>query len=290
MNNFGTLYYFELKKILQRKIVWITLFVCVIITTFTLIAQILGSSNYQMFLMDREYQKDLDGKEINQTLLEEMTKAYDMIPLTNDLYTTTEEYQKFARPYSPIFVFLRSTTKMTVSEALQWVPDQSDLYSKRKAMLESDWKNNNLSTQEKDFWLQKESELKTPFVYHRTESYFMLFRTITTIGLLVLVSVSVCLAGVFSEEHTRRTDQLILCSTYGKGIAYWAKILAGISFAIGFTLILSTFAMVLAFSVYGTEGFHAMFQMVFALRYLEKQFINVTRYLDGNYYLGKERA
>lgn len=273
MNNLGTLYYYELKKLLKRKIVWITLLLCLTATAVTMVAGLLGSyyidnkkvdTNYNMFLIDREYQKVLEGKEINQSLLEEMSNAYHMIPLTAERYNLTEEYQKYARPYSEIFNFVRNATNMTASEAMQWIPNQKDLYAKRQVVLENDWKNANLSDVEKEFWRQKEAELKTPFVYQITESYFMLFRAVTTIGLLVLLSVSVCLAGTFAEEHIRRTDQLILCSTHGKGMAYWVKVLMGISFAIGISLIISTFAFMLAFAAYGTESFHAILQLIFA--------------------------
>ena len=92
----------------------------------------------------------------------------------------------------------------------------------------------------------------------------MLFRAVTTIGLFVLMAVSICLSGLFAEEHTKRTDQLILCSKHGKGMAYWAKIFAGISFAIGISLLLSIFAAVLSVGIYGMDGFDAMIQLIFA--------------------------
>lgn len=272
MNNLGTLYRYELKKLFKRKIVWITLAICLIAIGISMLAGLMGSfyvenevvdTNYNMFLKDRAYQSALDGKEINQSLLEEMSAAYGMIPPTAERYNTTEEYQKYARPYSEIFNFVRSTTRMTVSEALQWSPNENDLYAKRLDMLEQSWQSENLSDSEKEFWRQKEAELKIPFVYQITESYFMLLRAITTLGILVLLSIAICLAGVFADEHTRRTDQLILSSTHGKGIAYWAKILAGISYAVGISLILSTVAFGLAFAVYGTDGFTAMFQLIF---------------------------
>lgn len=273
MNNLGTLYRYELKKLLKRKIVWITLAACLAGTCISMISGLLGSyyagnevidTNYNMFLKDKSYQAALDGRKIDQSLLEEMSKAYSMVPSNVEKYSQTEEYQKYARPYSEIFNFVRNTTHMTVTEAMQWLPNETDLYAKRQNMLEENWQSENLSDGEKEFWRQKEARLKTPFVYQMTESCFMLFRAISTLGILVLLSIAVCLAGVFADEHTRRTDQLILCSTHGKSTAYWAKILAGISYAVGISCILSIVAFGLAFAVYGTDGFTAMFQLIFA--------------------------
>lgn len=273
MNNFGVLYRYELKKILKRKIVYVTLAVCFIVTALILIGELIGSyyignekvdTKYHMFLTDRNYQKKLNGKEINQSLLEETIEAYGMIPITAEKYSSTEEYQKYARPYSAIFNFVRATTQMTFSEIIQWTPGLDDLYARRQSMLENQWISENLSEGEKAFWQQKEADINTPFIYQITESYSILFRAVTTIGLFVLMAVSICLSGLFAEEHTKRTDQLILCSKHGKGMAYWAKILAGISFAIGTSLLLSTFASILSVCIYGTDGFDAMFQLIFA--------------------------
>ena len=185
-----------------------------------------------------------------------------MIPATAEKYSSTEEYQTYARPYSAIFNFVRDTTQMTFSEIMQWTPGLDNLYARRQSMLEKQWISKNLSEGEKAFWQQKEAAIHTPFVYQITDRSDILFRSVTTIGLFVLMAVSICLLGLFSEEHTNRTDQLILCSKHGKGMAYQAKIFAGISFAIGTSLSLSAFAAVLSVCIYGTDDFNAMFQLI----------------------------
>ena len=208
MNNFGVLYRFELKKIWKRKIVYAALAVCFLATAMIFIGEFSGSydidsekadTQYPMFLTDRNYQQMLNGREINQSLLEETVKAYGMIPATAEKYSTTEEYQTYARPYSAIFNFVRNTTQMTFSEIMQWTPDFDDLYARRQSMLENQWISKNLSEKEKAFWQQKEAEIHTPFVYQVTESYDVLFRAVTTIGLLVLMTTGICLSGVFAE-------------------------------------------------------------------------------------------
>ena len=87
----------------------------------------------------------LNGKEINQSLLEETIKAYGMIPATAEKYSSTEEYQTYARPYSAIFNFVRDTTQMTFAEIMQWTPGLDDLYARRQSMLEKQWISKNLS-------------------------------------------------------------------------------------------------------------------------------------------------
>lgn len=274
MNNIGVLYGFELKKILMRKIVWITSLICFIAAAISVLSELIGSyyvdgekagSQYEAFQIDRKYQKSLDGRAIDQTLLEEMSRAYGMISKSDEAYSETAKYQKYARPYSAIFNFTRDAAYMTVSETMQWNPDESELYDRRKAAAEAAWEEEGLSQGEKNFWAEKETKLDIPITYKDTEGYYVLFRSINTMGIVVVLAVAICLAGVFADEHTRRTDQLILCSTHGKGGAYWAKILAGISFSAGFSLTVTVFTFLLAFGVYGTQGFHAAFQLIYPM-------------------------
>lgn len=266
-----TLYCFEMKKLLKRKIVWITGTCCMLIAAFSVVSVLFGDyyvdgektdTHYNQFLVDREYEFALTGRKIDQTLLEEASKAYDMIPPTVDRYTLTEEYQTYARPYSAVYNFVRGITGMTISEILDWKPDESDMYARRKLMLQKEWKNAFLSEGEIRYWEQKEAQIRLPFTFSYQEGYWSLYRATTTIGLLVLFAIAICLPNVFMEEHARRTDQLILCSSYGRDEVYWAKILAGISLAIGLSLTVSVFVFIVALGVYGTEGFGAAVQLI----------------------------
>lgn len=272
MSNLGTLYFYEIKKLLKRKLVWIMLTVCMAVSAATVLAGIIGfyyeegkkvDTNYHVFLEDMEYERALDGRKIDDGLLGEMSAAYGKIPDTKEEYSSTEEYQKYARPYSAIFGFVRDATHMTVSEAMDWTPDEADLYAKRRKMLEEEWEAEYLTDGEKQYWRQMETGVETPFTYEIMEGWWMLLRAAPTIGLMVILSVYVCLSGMFADEHAKRTDQLILCSRYGRKSAYWAKILSGISCAAAVFVICSGTAFGLTFAIYGTEGIGAGFQLIF---------------------------
>lgn len=146
MNNFGILYRYECKKLLGKKIVWISFVLCLAAIVITLCMPIIGKyyldgemadTKYNMYLTDKMYAEKLNGREIDQSLLEEMMEAYRKIPdIPNKHYSATEEYQNYARPYSAIFSFVRDTIGMTTSEALKWIPSEGDLYLKRQKRLE----------------------------------------------------------------------------------------------------------------------------------------------------------
>ncbi|MDO5337624.1 MAG: hypothetical protein Q4E89_09280 [Eubacteriales bacterium] len=76
-----------------------------------------------------------------------MADGYSKIPKAAEFYTTTEEYQTYARPYSVIFSFVRIASSMTVSDTMEWTPDENELYAKRLSVIENTWQNAVLSSE-----------------------------------------------------------------------------------------------------------------------------------------------
>lgn len=274
MNHFSVLFRFECKKLLGKKIVWISFLLLILISIFGLVGPLLGNyyidgmlidSNYAMYQTDKKYAEALNGREINQSLLEETITAYRKIPEIPDKhYTATEEYQKYARPYSEIFNFIRKTSAMQTSEVMHsWEPSDDDLSAKRQQYLMSLWKDMRLSTGEMDFWRERESLIKTPYVYEEHSGYQNIISNYQMLGIFVLLFIAICLSGLFTDEHTRKTDQIVLCSPFGKTMLYWAKITAGITFAAISTILLLAFTFVSTICLYGPNGFQAAFQLIF---------------------------
>lgn len=272
MDNLGTLYQYELKKIVKRKLLWITLFVCALGIVVTVISGLLGTyyvdgkavdTHYHMYQVDRAYRENLSGRVIGQELLQEMADGYGRIPPEADRYTLTEEYQTYARPYSDIFNIVRSWTNLSASQAMEWDPDEEALYAARIQELEDNWQSLRLSDTEKAFWREKEKEIPFPLTYYYHEGYEISLNAFLTIGILMLLFVAICLSSVFTEEHTRRTDQLMLSSVNGKHTVYWAKILAGMTVSVSCTLLMAVLAVGLSLGIYGTAGFHTALQIFY---------------------------
>lgn len=276
MNLFSVIYRYECKKILGKKIVWISFALGILITAISLFAPLFGDyyidgkfidTNYNMFQTEKKYAEELSGREISQGLLEEAIDAYRKIPEppAGMHYTSTEEYQKYARPYSEVFNFIRHATGMQTSEVMQsWQPDEEDLYAKRRMWLTSLWEDLELSEGEKDFWRKREEQISLPYVYEEHGGYSNIILSYQTVGFFVLMFIAICLSGVFPEEHTRKTDQIVLCSPLGKTMLYRAKAAAGITFAVISTFLLQAFAFAATVCVYGGKGFSAAFQFIYA--------------------------
>ena len=273
MNNFGTLYGYELRKIFRKKIVWITAILIALTLVFSVFSDIIGTyyvdgvaveTHYNRYQTDKAYRQALDGKIINQNLLEEMKAGYDKIPADVEKYSISEEYNTYARPYSAIFNLVKNITGMYTAEAREWIANEADMYVRRQNYLEENWKENLLTEEEKDFWRRKESELKWPLTYTYCDGYDKLMSVHNTVGIVSLVAIAICLAGVFTEEYSRKTDQLILCSKYGKQTLYWAKLAAGVSFSVLLPLFYITVTFISTFALHGADGLTASFRILWA--------------------------
>lgn len=281
MHTFGTLYRYELKKLLQKKVSWFLFSLCLILSAMMIVSDLFGNyyvngkkmnTYYELFRINQKYERALTGQAIDQQLLEKMKSEYDILNAEAARYgemATDEQrlalnmtYQTHALPYRAIYNHVRGTAGMTASEMDTWDADEKDMYARRQNMLENRWQKRWLSEEEKTYWREKEDHLEKPVVYYYKEGYWVLFNKETSIGFLVLFAVAVCLSGIFTEEHTRRTDQLLLCSKKGRTSLYWAKLAAGGSFAVALTVANIVFAGTLAFIIYGTDGNSAAIQLI----------------------------
>lgn len=269
MKNLQTLYRFELKKIFARKIVWITVGIMLILTGFTVYSQLIGSyivngtkiPKSLAFQKIKAQEQALTGRSIDQLLLEETWATYRITsPYAH--YRGIAEHYLDAFPYSAIYNFVRTAMDMTSDAAIHWEPDEAELYCKRQDMLEHHWSSFYLYEGEKEYWRRQELSVEKPFKYAYKEGWWTLLYDLELIGLMTLLTITICLSNVFTVEQTRKTDQLIFCSRYGKGTLYLAKMLVGISFAVGISLLYTIAAVLLVLVVYGGDGFFAAFQLI----------------------------
>lgn len=109
-----------------------------------------------------------------------------------------------------IFNFISGTMNMRPSEMISsWQPDENELYEGRQKVLNNLWKDAGLSSGEMEFWQERENQIEKPFIYQEHGGYEELFLSFQTVGFLVLMLIAIALSGIFFDEHTKRTDQLI---------------------------------------------------------------------------------
>lgn len=244
-----TLTAYEWKKLWKRKNVWVTLGVMAALIVGIVCASLIGSTNadgkqttqMQQMKIEREYARRLSGRAMDDALLAEIRADGG-----SGVYRPVEEViQSFAWNYedsSPL--------------------DEESLYQARREYQQVFFDAYRMSQKEQNYWKEWEKQLKLPMVYGYAGAWEnMVGSYLYLIGLMILFLTAICVPGIFTEEHSRRTDQVILCTRYGKSELYFSKILAGSLFSICCCCLLLLVALVCELVIYGPDGFGAAIQL-----------------------------
>ena len=270
-NVFGRLFVYEWKKLLGRRLVQVAAIGMLLLSALVVMGPFLddvcsGPDAYGVtWEQDAKWRKELDGRVIDQKLLNEMAEAYGMVPWNDGKYSRTEEYQQYARPYSGIFNTVRSFLGMTTKTMFSWEPEEQQFYEFWKRNLEYTWENSYLTEEEIVFYRNLQADVAIPFTYeYISDGWWELQEGLNTFGIIWTLVIALCLSGIFPEEHIRKTDQLILASRNGRKKQYCAKTLAGLVFAAVLSLLSGALALGLAVGLYGIDGMDASFLFVFS--------------------------
>ena len=267
MRNFRTLVRFELKKILGRKMTWIAFglvfltMVAYAVIEVTVTRDIKGvqATQYEAEQQDKENQKPILGRSVDDALVEEMFIA---------MATDKKAFKPYTDLYNVVVKAVCGTDALSAgtvegAKAVLGISEDEELvYAARKIRIESGMTEQYLTEKEKDYWREVlENEDTVPWIYdYYTGPYSALTLAYTAI-VLIAVMLAVCLANLFADEHQKKTDQLVLCSRNGRKILYWAKLTAGMVFTMvsaGLILLISAVPQLL---IFGTEGLHAPIQL-----------------------------
>ena len=147
---------------------------------------------------------------------------------------------------------------------VQWIPDEAALYAAMMDRFEESAINNHLTEEEAAYWLGKAETLTTPIVYQFHEAYRIILENFLTVGFMMLLFTAIALSSNFPDEHTHRTDQLVLCTANGKRRLYWVKLFSGITVGCVGALLMTALTWVLCLCVYGSEGFDTAIQIFYS--------------------------
>ena len=270
-----TILFYEIKKIIGRKITWVTfiiLFVLQGMTAFSsnwgkdTVNEITVETHAQRNATDRKNGLALSGRKIDDTLLTEMQQAYKEFtkntPITdNGEYLLSEEYQENVRPYSELYQSLSWWLSYSTLEPMEVTAEE--LMDFRKEEVQTNWDFWKLSEKERNYWQKEEEKLPDVFSYQYATAYEDLINMHGEyiVSLLLTFFIAICMVGVFEEEAHCRTDQLVLCTPLGRSKLYFAKILAGSIVVFAATAAFAILSMLGSFICFGTEGFTAMLQI-----------------------------
>ncbi|MCI9079090.1 MAG: ABC transporter permease [Lachnospiraceae bacterium] len=270
---------FELKKILQKKIVWITFAIFLAFQLFLTCGSYFISSRYvdgkfletkaEWFKTDRRNSERLSGRKIDDALLAEIEESKKYIPekageSESYEYLSSKKYNEKVRPYEEINRLVHYMAGGMENEENAGALAQEMLYSARHKTQEIVWDGYKLSKAEKEYWREQEKKLPEVFTYKYSGIYGNIIDMSGCYYICMFITffIAICITGIFTDEHMRKTDQLVLCTKYGRWQNYSAKIMAGCIVTTSATLILYAITLICFLGIYGTGSFSAMVQVV----------------------------
>ena len=237
MNNIGTLYRFELKKILKNRLT-----IAMLIIT---LAVILIEGTLPAITTSREAgqaQKTLDGRVIDDELLSEMYPH---------LVGNGTEWNGDNIRYYGVANVERGILQDDDAELSDHLADE--LYQMRDEKIVETMRRDGLTEGEIGWW-QDEMTLQTPLKFFYNGGAITLAQGLAGVLMCIMLISALCLSTVFTMEHRQRTDQLILSCKNGRKETYLVKIIAGLTIVIVCSIVTAVLLSLMVTCLYGMDG------------------------------------
>lgn len=254
MNNLGTLYRFEMRKILRRRITVVVLAV----VTLSMIAMNIGEYIAGGRAANTE-EKALVGRTVDETLLSEMREAIEPKRATmEDGETVSIGISVKDKTYAPLMDYL---FMLGGNYDKAYNMTEEKLYSTFDGVIDTALEEQHLHERELQYWAAKRAERPEKLTYDEIQNGWGDSVTIIyVVSLLTLIAVAATLSGVFSEESSLKTDALIFSSRNGRKRLMAVKFLAGITVGLLETAVLLITCIGTEFAISGFGGRHGSVQ------------------------------
>lgn len=268
---FRALYFYEMKKIWGRKLIWIVLVIMAAIVVLAAYSPMMGNTyaNGELSYSHKEIQerqmadsRALSGRILGNVLLNEIHEAYEKLPAGVEQFTLTEEYKKYLIPLEPVINYVWDV--MDAYQGSVMFPlniSEEELYEARLSCVEECWTSGFLTAGEREYWEKKEAQLDKPFIWQYAGGYGRIMENVYTWIVMAVLMIAICFSKIFSIEYSQKTSPLILSSRLGRSTLYYAKLTAGITSSIILGLTVFGLGALVILGIWGFDGGHGAIQM-----------------------------
>ncbi len=248
---FGTLFFYEIKKILKNRF---TVVLLIVMTIYSLMQGVFQSEQMGDYAdRTRELKMAIDGREIDDSLLAE-------------LYDAADEYGVFWNETNCTYEALCNWVRKIVDYGRPIADYDADtIYQIRKDTILEGMELCALTDGERQYWEEQEAKVSKPLVWHSFEEMYGLFDIVQATPLLMLFVVTLLLSQIFAGEVKDKTDPLLRCTRGGWGATYVAKISAAVVSIFFLTVLFGGISILTSLVLWGNNGWDAMVQNLMPL-------------------------
>lgn len=248
---FGTLFFYEIKKILKNRF---TVILLIVITVYSFMQGVFQSEQMGDYAdRTRELKMAIDGREIDDTLLAE-------------LYEAADEYGVFWNETNCTYEALCDWVRKIVDYGRPIADYDADaIYQIRENTIREGMDLCALTEGEEQYWEEKEASVTKPLVWHSFEEMYGLFDIVQATPLVMLFVVTLLLSQIFAGEVKDKTDPLLRCTRGGWGATYVAKISAAVVSIFLLTVLFGGISILTSLVLWGNNGWDAMVQNLMPL-------------------------
>lgn len=278
MNHWKTLYGYELRKLLGRKLLWVTFCVLLGIVLLTSLRELVEShteregqrvTDYEYNAAERAAARRASGLALNEEeifnaalsestrwILEDAPEGWDIAA-----YRVLHDYTNrlFPGVQAPLINWGQGYEIWLEQKDTLHLADK--LYAQRRSVVQTAWEAYCLPAAQQAYWQQREEALPQPFVYQYAQGWQNILGSVASLDILTLLLAAIGLAAAFAEETQLRTDQMLLSSRYGRGLLYTAKWLAGATVVLALQGVLIAVTVGVYVALYGADGAGGVIQL-----------------------------
>ena len=244
MRNFGTLYRFELKKILCTRLTVIVLIGMFVLTLGLNAAEYIAGSK-----LVTDADAVLVGRELDDAMFDEMRGAIDAqtaVGETGETVITSASVRD--KTYSRLWTFLKLVSR---NDSRAYQMTRSTLEKTFNETIDDNLEKQYLTDSERSYWVTRWAQQTIPPVYGREGGWGNSLVNLYMENFLIVITIGATLAGVFSSEYTLRTDALVFSSGNGKRRLAVVKLLAGCTVGFAEAVFLIGVGTFIQFLIYG---------------------------------------
>ncbi|MBQ0041523.1 MAG: hypothetical protein KBS56_05790 [Clostridiales bacterium] len=274
MNNIGTLYLAEIKKVFSKKSVWLTLIIGTALVCMAIASNAFfetydypdGSkmSGLQFYKLESEECSKLSGRTIDDEFLNEVRGTITDFALKKDYLTEKQlaglnkSIEKPARMDTEDGFIYQNTPMVALDSAAEQLGISDCWYFLQDTL---DDNQNVLTVTAKEFNKSFADGIDTPMVYTYQQGYDIFIESAWICVWLLFLLITLSLAGIFAYDRQTKMDALIVSSRNGRRPIATAKVLAGFTVAVIETLVVFGAVLAVCIGIYSGQGWNGPIQM-----------------------------